>query len=243
MSNATANPAPRAQSAALQLDDRVTWLASPTRGLIRSLDTSGGFTNRRILVVDPREIICAGLRALLCRQAWVARCLGATDRDVACALAFRYEPHLTLVDPLVGYDGGVDISQALLGVCPATRIVFMSDSGRISESVARAAGANGFISKDWNCAAILAAVRRATLGRPVFTPVPTTASRSRVALSTRERDVLRQLALGATNPEAASRLNLSPHTVKQHTSAVYRKLGVRNRTEAVSRAYSLGLLD
>ena len=105
----------------------------------------------------------------------------------------------------------------------------------------RAAGAQGFIAKDWNCASIAAAVRRATLGRPVFLSAAGTGPRP--GLSVRERDVLRQLVLGATNPEAASRLNLSPHTIKQHTSAVYRKLGVRNRTEAVSRAHSLGLID
>jgi DNA-binding NarL/FixJ family response regulator len=202
---------------------------------------ASGFANRRILVVDSHEIICAGLRALLCRQTWVARCIGATDRETACELAFRYEPHVALIELLVGDDSGVEISQAILQSSPTTRIVFMSDSGRISESAARAAGAHGFISKDWNCASIAAAVRRATLGRPVF--VPTTATAPGVGLSARERDVLRQLVLGATNPEAASRLNLSPHTIKQHTSAVYRKLGVRNRTEAVSRAHSLGLID
>jgi DNA-binding NarL/FixJ family response regulator len=202
---------------------------------------ASGFANRRILVVDGHEIVCAGLRALLCRQTWVARCIGATDRETACELAFRYEPHVALIDLIVAGDSGVEISQAILENCPSTRIVFMSDSGRISESAVRAVGAHGFISKDWNCVSIAAAVRRATLGRPVFTSVTPTVGR--VGLSARERDVLRQLVLGATNPEAATRLNLSPHTIKQHTSAVYRKLGVRNRTEAVSRAHSLGLID
>ncbi len=202
---------------------------------------ASGFANRRILVVDTHELVCAGLRALLCRQPWVARCISATDRKSACELAFRYEPHAALVELLVGDDSGVEISQAILENSPSTRIVFMSDTGRISESAARAAGARGFISKDWNCASIAVAVRRATLDRPVFMSATTGATR--VGLSARERDVLRQLVLGATNPEAASQLNLSPHTIKQHTSAVYRKLGVRNRTEAVSRAHSLGLID
>ena len=50
------------------------------------------------------------------------------------------------------------------------------------------------------------------------------------------------MAAGATNPEIARRLSLSPHTVKEHTSALYRKLGVRNRAEAVQRAQRLGLI-
>jgi two-component system response regulator DesR len=54
--------------------------------------------------------------------------------------------------------------------------------------------------------------------------------------------VLELMASGATNPEIAEQLHLSKHTVKEHTSSVYRKLGVRNRTEAVQRGQRLGLL-
>jgi ATP/maltotriose-dependent transcriptional regulator MalT len=63
-----------------------------------------------------------------------------------------------------------------------------------------------------------------------------------VQLSTRERAVLQQVASGLSNREVGASLHLSRHTVKQHTSAVYRKLGVRNRAEAASRARELGLL-
>jgi DNA-binding NarL/FixJ family response regulator len=61
-------------------------------------------------------------------------------------------------------------------------------------------------------------------------------------ISPRERDVLAAFARGATNRTAARTLGLSPHTVKQHASSIYRKLGVRNRAEAVHRADELGLL-
>jgi two-component system response regulator DesR len=60
-------------------------------------------------------------------------------------------------------------------------------------------------------------------------------------LSEREREVLALIASGATNKEIAGRLYLSPHTVKEHTSSLYRKLGARNRAEAVQRAERLGL--
>ncbi len=66
---------------------------------------------------------------------------------------------------------------------------------------------------------------------------------STLGLSDRERSVLELMASGSTNPEIAEELNLSKHTVKEHTSAVYRKLGVRNRTEAVQRAQRLGLVS
>ena len=63
-----------------------------------------------------------------------------------------------------------------------------------------------------------------------------------LGLTEREREVLELMAAGSTNPEIAGALHLSRHTVKEHASSVYRKLGVRNRTEAVQRAQRLGLL-
>jgi DNA-binding NarL/FixJ family response regulator len=61
-------------------------------------------------------------------------------------------------------------------------------------------------------------------------------------VSPREREVLVAFANGATNPAIAAHLGLSPNTVKQHASSIFRKLGVRNRAEAVRRANDLGLL-
>ena len=57
-----------------------------------------------------------------------------------------------------------------------------------------------------------------------------------------EREVLDLIGSGATNREIAERLFLSPHTVKEHTSSLYRKLSVRNRAEAVQKAQRLGLI-
>jgi two-component system response regulator DesR len=62
-------------------------------------------------------------------------------------------------------------------------------------------------------------------------------------LSEREREVLDLIAAGSTNREIAEQLFLSPHTVKEHTSTVYRKLQARNRAEAVQRAQRIGLLS
>jgi two-component system response regulator DesR len=73
----------------------------------------------------------------------------------------------------------------------------------------------------------------------VFAP---TAEQPVPLLTGREREVLDLIAAGSTNREIAERLFLSPHTVKEHTSAVYRKLHARNRAEAVQRAQRMGLI-
>jgi two-component system response regulator DesR len=117
-------------------------------------------------------------------------------------------------------------------------VLLFSGAGAISPRAARAAGASGFASKDWSAAKISEAVRVVGLGGSVFEPSERAGA---LGLSERERDVLELMAAGSTNPEIAEVLHLSKHTVKEHTSAVFRKLGVRNRTEAVQRAERLGL--
>jgi two-component system response regulator DesR len=104
--------------------------------------------------------------------------------------------------------------------------------------VARRAGASGFVSKDLGAGDIVKAVRMVALGMEVFGRGEEQAG----PLSGREREVVGLIAAGATNREIAQRLYLSPHTVKEHTSAIYRKLGVRNRAEAVKRAQRLGII-
>jgi DNA-binding NarL/FixJ family response regulator len=77
-----------------------------------------------------------------------------------------------------------------------------------------------------SAAAIVAVVKRIAEGAQVFPKVPEMPAA--VHLSRRELDVLRHLVSGLTNPEMAALLNVSRHTIKQHTSTVYRKLEVRN---------------
>lgn len=199
-----------------------------------------GPTARRILVVDDHEIVRTGLRMVLSRQEWVARCFEAADGAQATDLARRYVPHVTLVDVLLGPESGLDVCQALLSENPQMQVVLMSGSGRVSRPVALAAGARGFFAKDWSSDAIAAAVRRVSIGKTVFLRSDEAAPAQQ--LSRRELDVLQQLVNGLSNREVASALFLSHHTVKQHTCSLYRKLGVRNRAEAAGRARLLGLV-
>jgi two-component system response regulator DesR len=192
----------------------------------------------RVLVVDDHDVVHWGLRSLLGAQPWVERCLAAHDAAEALVLAERYEPQVALVDLFVGSESGADICQRLRDVSPGTNVLFISGAGRISAAAARGVGARGFIPKDWPAQAVADAVRVVGEGGAVFGPGETELP---AGLSAREREVLSLIATGATNAEIADRLFLSPHTVKEHTSTLYRKLGARNRAEAVRLGQRVGL--
>ena len=206
------------------------------------LATGGHSGDRRlrVLIVDDHEVVHWGFRLMLGEQPWVERCVSARNAAEAVALVQRYEPHVALVDLFVGQESGAEICERLRVISPQTNVLMISGAGRISPNAARAAGAAGFISKDWPAADIASAVRMVGLGMTVFRPHEAPQG---PPLSDREREVLEAIASGATNREIAGELFLSPHTIKEHTSTLYRKLGVRNRTEAVQKAQRLGLIS
>jgi DNA-binding NarL/FixJ family response regulator len=195
----------------------------------------------RVLVVDDHDVVHWGFRLMLTQQPWVERCLSAQNGIEALELAARYRPHVALVDLFIGEESGAEVCERIRAEQPSTRVLLFSGAGEISSRAARAAGASGFAYKDWPARRIAEAVRLVGLGRTVF-EVGETRSQGAMGLSERERAVLELMASGATNPEIGETLHISRHTVKEHCSAVYRKLGVRNRTEAVQRGQLLGLL-
>lgn len=202
-------------------------------------DAGGSERRLRVLVVDDHEVVHWGFRLMLGEQPWVERCLSARTGDEALALAQRYAPDVALVDLFMGDESGADICERLRARSPGTRVLLISGAGRIMPTAAKAAGAAGFVSKDWPASDIAAAVRMVGLGMSVFRP---NESPPGPALTDREREVLDLIARGSTNREIAGDLFLSPHTIKEHTSSLYRKLKARNRAEAVQKAQRLGLI-
>jgi DNA-binding NarL/FixJ family response regulator len=194
----------------------------------------------RVLVVDDHDVVQWGFRLLLERQPWVERCLAAQTAEEALSVAAEAQPHVALVDLFLGRQSGAEICDELRAASPGTKILLISGAGSISPAAAKAAGASGFVSKDWGAPDVVKAVRMVGLGMDVFAPAT---EAPQVPLSEREREVVSLIAGGSTNREIAERLFLSPHTVKEYTSGIYRKLGVRNRAEAVKRAQRLGLIS
>jgi DNA-binding NarL/FixJ family response regulator len=195
--------------------------------------------NLRVLVVDDHQVVHWGLRLMLGRLDWVERVVPAASGEQAAEFARRYEPHVALVDLFVGEESGTEIVGMIRTASPATRALLYSGAGRLSAKAARAAGAHGFITKERDASELADAIRRVGRGLTFFDE----ATPSGMVLTDRERQVLERVAGGMTNAEIATELHLSPNTVKQHASGMFRKIGARNRTEAVQRAQRLGLIS
>ena len=189
----------------------------------------------RVLVADPDDVRRAGLLLALHGRSWVTACSGARDTGDALAAVARTTPDVALV-------AGTELSRALSA--SGVRTLLVRDDEADSPAQLRDAGAMGAVRQWWTSERLADAVARACRG-------PREAGGSSVAagasapdpVSPREREVLAAFATGATNPAIAADLGLSPNTVKQHASSIFRKLGVRNRAEAVRRANDLGLLQ
>ncbi len=197
----------------------------------------------RVLIVDDHDVVHWGLRIMLERQPWISRSFSAHNGAEAVAQTTQHNVDLALVDLFVGSESGPEICERLHEVQPGMRLLLISGAGQISSRAAAACGASGFVSKDSRGAEIIRAVGMVAVGMSVFQDDPADAPSTFLQLSERERQVLALVAQGATNREIAAQLHLSPYTVKEYASTLYRKLDVRNRLEAVQRAEKLGLIS
>jgi DNA-binding NarL/FixJ family response regulator len=195
-----------------------------------------------VLVVDADPIMRAGWGSVLGAQPWVGRCASAPDLAGAIAELAGFPFDIALVGLFLEDEHGVEICLRLRDQDPALKVVLVTDAAGLPIRAARAAGACGLVHRGWTLDAIVDAVTRAADGEQAF-PAPSSRAVGACRLSRRERTVLSLLARGASNVEIAGVLHLSPHTIKEYTQAVFRKLGVRNRVEAATAAARLGYAD
>ena len=186
------------------------------------------------LVLEQHAATRLGFGLLLRSQPWIGRCLLSRDRSEAVLLAERAKPDIAIVDVT---DAGAFVSAYVAPLRQARPVMSLLLSTREHDSPARTPalpiGAAGLITSDHTVEEVVEAIKLALAEQPM----PAAANRQdRFELSAREHDVLMLLTTGATNREIAEALHVSAETVKKHAAALYRKLGVRNRTEAAQLA-------
>jgi DNA-binding NarL/FixJ family response regulator len=200
-----------------------------------------------ILLVDDHTVVRAGLRAMLSDPDFeVVGEAGDGAEGIERAIALR--PTVVLMDLQMPGTDGIAATQKIKLASPSTNVVVLTTFETEADvSRAVAAGAIGYLLKDSPRAAIVDAVRAAAKGRATFSPEAATHLVNRARgdmplLSKRELDVLERVAKGASNREIASALRVSEATVKTHLLHVFEKLGVNDRTAAVTVAIERKLL-
>ncbi|MFJ3378997.1 response regulator [Curtobacterium sp. NPDC090217] len=203
----------------------------------------------RIVIADDHPVVRAGLRALLDAADGIQVVGEAGDPDEAFEYAAAFNPELVLMDLQFGHERtGADATRRIRALDAPPYVLVLTNydtDGDILGAVE--AGASGYLLKDAPPHELVAAVRAAAAGESALAPAIAGRLMERmrapqVSLSTREIEVLRLVADGASNGEVAAALYISDATVKSHLVHVFSKLGVTSRTAAVSTARSLGIL-
>jgi two-component system nitrate/nitrite response regulator NarL len=202
----------------------------------------------RILVVDDHPIVLDGVSALASRVPGIAVAGYARNGRDAIVQAVALQPDVVLLDLRLPDMLGSEVARELRSRLPQARIiVFTAFPNHAGVAAALASGADEIVVKDASRTDLVDAIRHVAEGRgrrsdDTKTQQETQTKQARCGLTRREYDVLRRLAMGETNAEIASALELSPNTVKTYVQIMLQKLGARNRVEAISRAAELGLL-
>jgi DNA-binding NarL/FixJ family response regulator len=210
----------------------------------------------RVLLVDDHVLFREGVRAVLGTDPGIVIVGEAGNGDEAVVRAEHTRPDVVLLDlRMPGTDGIAAIHRLRRQADPPSILVLTTYDADRDVVPAMQAGATGYLLKDASRSELVGAIHAAANGRPVVAPgvVQHLVNRSRGtgagagsdedALRPRELDVLRLVAEGATNRQAAARLHVSEATVKACLLRIYQKLEVRDRASAVAEAYRRQLLE
>jgi DNA-binding NarL/FixJ family response regulator len=203
----------------------------------------------RLLIVDDHPIVRDGLRGAFAGNPEFEVVGEAGDGAEAVSRATALKPDVVLMDLRMPRMDGVEAIRRLQREAPAVRVLVLTTFDTDSDVLpAIEAGATGYLLKDAPVDELLRAVRAAARGESVLAPTVAGRLMGRVrqpaqgTLSQRELQVLKLVADGATNREAAAKLFISEASIKTHLLHIYDKLGVHDRAAAVGEAFRRGLV-
>ncbi|MGH2777145.1 MAG: response regulator [Actinomycetota bacterium] len=204
----------------------------------------------RVLIAEDHTLVSEGLEVML-SMADDVELAGTVSNGEAAIDATRVgEVDVVLMDVNLGQSmSGIEATRQIKEVSPSTRVLILSmftDPGTVSEGIK--AGADGYLSKSASRESVIQAIRDVSQGRSVLDPNVTEGIFGRIggkdpdALTDRELSCLQLLADGQSTKEIASEMHLSEETVKTYLKSIFKKLAVRDRTEAVAEAFRRGLV-
>lgn len=204
----------------------------------------------RVLVTDDHPIVRAGFIGMISGQPDLEIVGEAGDGREAVEIVGKLRPHVVLMDLRMPEVDGVAATAQLRKLYPETNVLVLTTYDSDADILrAIEAGATGYLLKDAPREEIFRGVRAAARGEPVLAPSVTARLMKRASapprdvLSSREMEVLELVARGLSNKQLARNLHLSESTVKSHLIHIFDKLGVTDRTAAVTAALERGILS
>ncbi len=203
----------------------------------------------RVVLADDHVVVRRGLAVLLDTLPGI-RVVGEADNGAqAVQEVDRHRPDVVVMDLRMPDVDGVEATRRIMGRYPATAVLvltMLSDDALVGDAMR--AGARGYLLKTADQHEIERALHAVAAGQAIFSSDVAAhvlrrvgAERPFPALSAREREILEVLATGASNATIAAKLFLSQKTVANHLSAIFQKLGVATRAEAIVMARDAGL--
>ena len=211
----------------------------------------------RVLIVDDHALVRAGIRSLIEGQSGFEVVGEAAQGDEVLGKVIQLQPDVVLMDIAMPGMNGIEATKLLKREFPHIHVVIltMHDDEEFFFTLIRE-GASGYILKDSEPEQLVSAIRNAAKGQIYLSPAVAKAlmksyvmattglnGENHVALTSREKDVMRLLAAGQTNREIAESLVLSRRTVEKHRQALTRKLGLSNRDDLTRYAIRRGLIE
>jgi len=204
----------------------------------------------RTLIAEDHVLVSQGLEVMLGRAEDV-QLVGVVDTgELAVERSGESEIDVILMDINLGAGiSGIEATKLVKERSPDTKVLILTmytDPGTVAEAIK--AGADGYVSKGASGEVLTQAIRDVAEGRSVLDPNVTEGIFDRIGgketrvLSDRELRVLQELTNGSSTKEIAEALFVSEETVKSHLKHIFRKLKVRDRTEAVAEAFRRGLV-
>jgi DNA-binding NarL/FixJ family response regulator len=209
-----------------------------------------------VLIVDDHPVFRRGLMMVLGGHGDIQVVGEAEDGIEAVDKASELQPSVVIMDIQMPRSNGVEATAAMRKIAPNSKVLILTVSERNGDVFeAMQAGARGYLLKHVDIEELVAAIKAVAMGNVIISPTiagklidylhPTSESveaNGTPTLSIRELEVLRLVAGGASNREAADQLSICEATVKAHLRNIMDKLQVKNRAEAVARAISNGVL-
>lgn len=203
-------------------------------------------TTIRVLTADDHPVVRAGVSAMIANESDIDLVAVATDGAEAIRLYDEHVPDVVLMDLRMPRTNGVEATRAILAAHPDARIIALTSyEGDADIFRALEAGAQGYLLKDMLGTEVIRAIRTVAAGKRVIPPE--VAARlaeftPRIDLTAREEEVLFLAAKGLRNRDIARVIGRTEATVKVHLKHVMAKLGVEDRTQAVTLALQRGIV-